>query len=216
MSDSFSELITDARAFLGELADNNNREWFLEHKPRYDSHLKLPAQLLSESIAADLEKLTGQPAKPKLFRPHRDVRFSKDKPPYHLHLHMLWTSDLGGAQPVGWFFGIGLDYISVGGGLMQFDKSTMTRWREFAAGSSAEVLVTELGELASEGFRISEPELKRIPAPYDKDHPQGDLLRRKSITAWKDFDANEMKAPTTQVVDTFKRIYPFAQELSAL
>ena len=41
-------------------------------------------------------------------------------------------------------------------------------------------------QLEGQGVRFSEPELKRVPAPYDKDHPRGDLLRRKGLAAWLD------------------------------
>ena len=40
--------------------------------------------------------------------------------------------------------------------------------------------------LSEEGARFPEPELKRVPAPFAKDHPHGDLLRRKGLTAWLD------------------------------
>ena len=40
--------------------------------------------------------------------------------------------------------------------------------------------------LSEEGALFPEPELKRVPAPFAKDHPHGDLLRRKGLTAWLD------------------------------
>ncbi|MEO9779174.1 MAG: DUF2461 family protein [Sedimentitalea sp.] len=94
--DSFARLIPDARAFLGELAANNNRAWFTAHKNRYDSELKTPATLLVDQIAHDIGRDMGLTLTPKLFRPHRDVRFSNDKTPHHTHLHMLWSLDLQG------------------------------------------------------------------------------------------------------------------------
>ena len=43
-----------------------------------------------------------------------------------------------------------------------------------------------MAELEDEGVRFSEPELKRVPAPYDKDHPRAALLCRKGLAAWLD------------------------------
>ena len=44
MSQPFETLISDARAFYGELAKNNTRDWFTEHKSRYETQLKKTRQ----------------------------------------------------------------------------------------------------------------------------------------------------------------------------
>lgn len=88
-ADPFARLIPEARAFLSELATHNERNWFTEHKSRYETELKAPALLLLDQVAHDIGRKTGNPPKPKLFRPHRDVRFSKDKTPYTTYLHMM-------------------------------------------------------------------------------------------------------------------------------
>lgn len=214
--DTFQSLIPDTRAFLKELAANNNRDWFLANKDRYDSRLKRPAELLLEQTGADLGKSLGVVVKPKLFRANRDVRFSKDKTPYHLHLHMLWAADLGGIQPLGFFFGIGLNYISVGGGLMGFEKDTLTSWRAAIDGPLGADYAEDIARLGQQGFRIAEPELKRVPSPYDKEHPRGELLKRKSLSAWKDFDENGVQAPTKTLASVFKDLDPLVQLLSSL
>ncbi|MEP3330424.1 DUF2461 family protein [Sedimentitalea sp.] len=54
--------------------------------------------MLVDQIAHDLGRDTGLTLTPKLFHPHRDVRFSNDKTPHHTHLHMLWNLDLQGQQ----------------------------------------------------------------------------------------------------------------------
>ncbi len=115
MTSEFSRLVPDARAFFSALAANNTRDWFLANKATYEAELRLPAMALLDTLGADIERIMGTPPTPKLFRPHRDVRFSKDKTPYHLHLHLLWST-----PPVGWFLGIGRDYLSVGGGVIGF------------------------------------------------------------------------------------------------
>lgn len=202
-------LIPESRAFLTELAANNSREWFAANKTRYDSALKAPAQALLDQLAADLSRQTGQPVETKLFRPHRDVRFSKDKTPYHLHLHMLWST-----PGMGWFFGISPDYISAGGGCMGFDKPALAAFRSHVddKGTDVQALVDQL---ADRGLTLREAELKRVPAPYDKDHPQAPLLRRKSLTFWHDFDAppQDLQAALAWV---FQQLDPVRQLLAEL
>ncbi len=188
MTQEFNSLVPDARAFLEALAANNSREWFQEHKAEYDARLKAPASALLDVLSADLQRQTGRPAKPKLFRPHRDVRFSKDKTPYHLHLHMLWST-----PPTGWFLGISTEYVSVGAGVMAFDKAQLDQWRAAIDGHHGSILAGEIAALTKAGARIEAPELKRVPAPFDKDHPYSDLLKRKSLTLWRDLDTKELE-----------------------
>lgn len=209
MSDQFASLIPDARSFLSELNANNDRDWFSANKARYDSRLRAPALALLDVFAAELGAGTGV----KLFRPQRDIRFSKDKTPYHTHLHMLWT--LPGEYPPrpGFFFGIGLDQVSVGAGFMGFDKDTLEGWRRACAGEPGAALQNQLDKLAGRGFRISDPELKRVPAPYDKDHAQSELLRRKSMTVWRDLDDEMQSAPLATLRATHDALRPLLLQL---
>ena len=180
----FETLIPDTHSFMAELAANNSRDWFLENKARFEETLKAPATILMDVVAADLQKISGAPVTAKLFRPHRDVRFSKDKTPYHTHLHMMWTSEKAGA----YFFGIDLDKVVVGGGAMGFDKDRLTAFRTRLDGPKGADLARILSELQAQGFASSEPELKRVPSPFGADHTHAELLRRKSLSMWRPVD----------------------------
>ncbi len=204
-SDPFAALIPEARAFLSDLATHNNRDWFLDHKSQYDSTLKTPATLLLDQIAFDMGRQMGRTLTPKLFRPHRDVRFSKDKTPYHTHLHMMWTS--GGTGPA-LFLGISPDYVRVGGGLMQFDKTTLPDWRTAVAGAFGMQVQSLLSDLTKHGLDPDAPELKRIPTPFAKDHPQGDLLRRKGLAVWADVAPSDWATPLAVLNRSFGQITP--------
>lgn len=213
MTQDFDRLIPDARAFLTDLAQNNSRDWFLAHKHTYDSELKSPALAVLDTVAAALTRQTGAVTTPKLFRPHRDVRFSKDKTPYHVHLHMLWST-----PPVGWFVGISPTYVSIGAGAMGFDKNQLTHWRAAVDGAQGGVIANTIATLASSGARLEPAELKRVPAPYDKDHPCGDLLRRKSLTMWIDLSDNQIAQGNLidTIETTFARFQPLCTQLRAL
>ena len=89
MADDFAQMIPDARDFYARLAQNNTRDWWTEHKSEYEARLKAPALLFLDITADWLRDLSGSTITTKLFRPHRDVRFSKDKTPYNTHLHMF-------------------------------------------------------------------------------------------------------------------------------
>lgn len=208
MPDPFARLIPDARAFLAELAVHNSRDWFAGQKNRYDTTVKAPAQLLLDQVAYDLGRQTGVPLTPKLFRPQRDVRFSKDKTPYHTHLHMMWSIGGSGPKQPALFFGLSPDYVKIGGGIMGFDKTTLTGWRNAVDGPFGDQVHQVLDDLAMLGLAAAEPELKRIPAPFGKDTRHGDLLRRKSLTLWRDVPDARFGAPQAALSEVFTALAP--------
>lgn len=214
-SDPFATLIPEARSFLANLTNNNNRDWFLAHKAQYDSTLKMPATLLQDQIAYDMGRLMGRPLTPKLFRAHRDVRFSKDKTPYHTHLHLMWT--IGGAGPTypAFFLGISPDYVRIGGGLMQFDKTTLPNWRTAVSGAFGAQVQSVLNDLAKDRLVPDAPALKRVPAPFDKAHPQGELLRRKGLAVWGDLPATDWATPLAALNHVFNKVRPLLDLLES-
>ena len=210
MADDFAQMIPDARAFFTELAANNNKDWWVENKQTYETALKAPALLFLDVMADRLRKLTGGPITTKLFRPHRDVRFSKDKTPYNAHLHMLWG--MGDGQPA-FFLGISPTYIRVGAGQMHFDKEQLLRWRA-AVDSGGAILEAVLAGQAA-GYELNEPPLKRVPSPYPKDHPHGELLKRKGCALWGHLpsDTDDL---TDSVSAAFSDLWPLCDALRDL
>lgn len=218
----WTNLFPDARSFLAALKGNNSRHWFAAHKASYDSQLKAPALALLDVVSADLQRLTGHPTTGKLWRPQRDIRFSKDQTPYHLHLHMGWSSNFGGRQPLGWFLGISPDYVSVGAGVTGFDKAVLSDWRNAVAGHMGVDLEQAIQAALGAGFRLSDPELKRVPAPFDKAHPQADLLRRKGLVLWQDWQlpdpANdtEVRDLTARLAETFEDLLRIQNHIKSI
>lgn len=53
--DPFATLISDSRAFLSALSDNNTKDWFTENRAAYEAQLKAPALALLDTVAASLE-----------------------------------------------------------------------------------------------------------------------------------------------------------------
>jgi len=77
--------IRDLIQYLEELAENNQRAWFVMNKPRYDilraEFLELVAALIADIAKFD-PAIAGCNPRKSLFRIHRDMRFSRDKSPY--------------------------------------------------------------------------------------------------------------------------------------
>ena len=74
--------------FLEDLADNNNREWFKEHKSRYEEQVLDVALRFIQSMHDPLQEIAphfvAQATRTggSLMRVYRDTRFSRDKGPY--------------------------------------------------------------------------------------------------------------------------------------
>ena len=204
--------VSEARAFLTELAANNTKVWFDAHKADYEAKLKAPALALLDRLSGPIGEIASGPVDTKLWRPYRDVRFSKDKTPYHTHLHMLWAPSGAGRQAPGFFFGISTEYVSCGAGLMGFDKGVLDDWRAGVDRDGA-AWQTEIDTLLATGFTLREPELKRVPAPYDKAHPHGDLLRRKGLTLWSDIAGDD---PEAELLERFGAVRGLVARLRAL
>jgi len=75
----------DTFSFLRQLAENNNRDWFNEHKDEYEACVREPAFSFIKEVKPQLEKLSphfmakASKMGGSLMRVYRDVRFSKNK-----------------------------------------------------------------------------------------------------------------------------------------
>ena len=78
----------EAFDFYERLAADNSRAFWQANKATFDSAVKAPMAALLEALA-DFGPF-------HVFRPHRDVRFSKDKTPYKDHIGAYGESQ-GGA-----------------------------------------------------------------------------------------------------------------------
>lgn len=182
MSDGFDALITHANDFFTKLQADNTKVFYEAHKTTYTAEIKKPAELLADLLAEDLSKHTGKAHKPKVFRIHRDVRFSKDKTPYNTHLHIMWSRP--GLGPA-WFFGASPEYLILGMGIMGLEKDSLTAYRNMIDRHGDDLCRAIDASGAQVGTWGPDP-LKRVPKPFDQDHPHADLLKRKALTLTTD------------------------------
>ena len=217
MSDGFTELIDVSNAFFSDLAKNNRKDWFASRKQYFGETIQKPAQLLGEVLAQDLGALTGQNYACKQFRIYRDVRFSKDKTPYHTHLHLMWSAQRAGMP--GWYFGSSPDYLIVGCGYMTLEKPMLARFRA-AVDADGATLADALAEAAmSAGATLSDfgpAPLKRVPKPYAADHPQAELLKRKNLAVSAPLPSNWRQTGVVDgILSAANRLLPIDRWLSS-
>ena len=162
----------EALAFLRELEDNNDRDWFRANRARYDAHLVEPARALAQS----LEHL----GEPRLFRPYNDARFGP-RPPIKEQLGMA----IGYGAAGGYYVELSLDGLLVGAGLHHPATDQLERFRAAIDDEPrARTFDRALDRTLEAGMQIIDPELKRAPRGYRVDHPRIEHLRRKHLTVF--------------------------------
>ncbi|WP_067697877.1 DUF2461 domain-containing protein [Nocardia jejuensis] len=195
--------------FYEDLEADNSKTFWNANKKVWESAVRDPMK----ALVADLEKDFG-PA--KIFRPYRDVRFSKDKTPYKNHQGAVVHS----APTAGWYVQIGAGGLYTGGGLYAADAAQLAALR---AAIDHEVRGAELekllAQLVSAGYRIGGDKLATKPKGYSIDHPRIDLLRHKSLTAGYEFGAPDwLTTPeaATRIRKAWEEIRPLVEWLSAV
>lgn len=170
---TFAGIPPEAFGFYAQLEENNNRDWWQEHKATYEEAVKQPLT----ALLAELETEFG-PA--KLFRPNRDIRFSLDKSPYKTAQGAFAARQEG----VGFYLQVNADGLLIGGGYHSHTPAQLARFRSAAdASASGSALQDIVDAVAGAGFAIEGEKLKTVPRGFAKDHPRAELLKHKSLSA---------------------------------
>jgi uncharacterized protein (TIGR02453 family) len=183
-----------ALQFFHGLKRDNSKAYFEAHRTVYEEQVRQPM----EALLAELELGLGPGTEVKIFRLNRDLRFSPDKRPYKEHLGAY----LSGARASGVYLQVSNDglYIAIGSHEMAPDQ--LTRFRDAVAGKDGEKLARIVATLVKDGYEVTEPSFKRVPAGYPADHPRGALLRCKGLMASRTW----MPGPWLQTVEAKDRV----------
>ena len=168
----FSGWPVEAVEFYEGLQADNSRTYWMANKGTYDDKVYAPMA----ALVAELEEEFG-PA--KIFRPYRDVRFSKDKTPYKTGIYC--TLESGG------YVGFRAEGLTVGRGYYRMAPDQIERYRRAVADDATGTdLVDVLARLDKAQVHVEGSEsLRSAPRGYPKDHPRIDLLRHRGLYAWR-------------------------------
>lgn len=158
--------------FYEELAVHNDKAWWQAHRDVYDEAVKAPFDELAAAVAGEFGVL-------RLFRPNRDVRFSKDKSPYKTAAGAMTESE-GGATC---YVQVSADGLMLGAGMYHLASDQLTRFRDAVADDRrGGALARICDDLVAGGYELMAAEsLKSAPRGWDKDHPRIELARRKGL-----------------------------------
>jgi len=188
-------LSKDTLQFLDDLKANNNRDWFLENKKRYEAFKKDYQQLVADLLDAmkpldpSLEMLE---VKNCTFRINRDIRFSKDKTPYKSHLGIWLSSGAKGLNRSGYYIHLEKGASFIAGGLYCPESEDLKKMRKeiafFYDDLEAILAEKDFKSEFSDFDRNEKDTLKNPPRGYDKEHPAIELLKLKSFEASQKID----------------------------
>ena len=166
-----------ALEFYRDLEQENNRAFWLAHKETYDRDVKAPFEALSDLVAEEFGPL-------KVFRPNRDVRFSKDKSPYKTRCYAVTEGEGGEA----YYVEVSARGLVVASGFWMMANDQLDRYRravdDEGAGTDLERIMTDL---AAQLLTNDAPGLKTAPRGYPRDHPRVELLRQRSVAVMRRF-----------------------------
>ena len=161
--------------FAGLEADNS-KAYFAAHRATYDVAVRGALEALLEELAGELG------GRVKLFRQHRDTRFSHDKSPYKTVTYGVIADRPDNLASL--YLQLGAGGLFAGTGFYVMAADQLTRFRDaVAADETGDALARIVDEVDAAGVETWGSALKTAPRGYPRDHPRAELLRHKSLIA---------------------------------
>ncbi|MFD2933815.1 DUF2461 domain-containing protein [Spirosoma flavum] len=204
--------------FLKKLAKNNDKGWFEDHRDEYDA-ARQEFEQLTESVIQETAKFDESIAhyepKKAMLRIHRDMRFTKNKPPYHTTFRL-------GLNPVGkqaiaasYYLNYEPGNIFMGGGLVGAPTEAVRKvreeidhnWKEFQGILHKQDFKSLFNDLQ----KTEEFSLKRPPKGYAEDNPATGYLKLTDFVARRWLKDETLSQPelVSEIVKSFEAAKPF-------
>lgn len=198
----FAGFPEQALIFYEGLEADNSKPYWTDHKTEYETCVRAPM----EALLTELEPEFGAG---KLFRPYRDVRFSKDKTPYKTAVAAVIEPDAGAGMLYVQLSAAGL---RVAGGLYHAAPDQVERLRRGVAdGVAGAELERALAALRRAGHQVDGDRMTRAPRGYPADHPRAELLRYRSLYAgryWQPEPWLHERAALTRIRTAWRSLAP--------
>lgn len=172
----FQGLPKEGFDFLRELENDNTKAFFEKNRARYEESIKAP-------LHAFVEECEPEFGSGKMFRIHRDVRFSKDKAPYKTHASAVFES-----RGRVFYAHFEKDRAFAATGYHMMERDQLARFHAAIDEAKSGKKLVKLVEAAEQaGLTIGGSALKTAPRGYAKDHERIALLRHKGLTVAREW-----------------------------
>ena len=183
-TEPFAGFGPDTAGFLAGLEADNSKAFFDANRKVYDRQVRRPLQQLCLAVG---DRLAAGPVpeiqyEPKvgrsMFRINRDLRFSKDKTPYHPHLDLAWWQGERPKTSPALIMRIRHDEMLTGVRVFALADDRLDRYRAAVVDEPGVELERILAAItaAVPTASLSEPSRKRVPKGFDTDHPRARFL----------------------------------------
>lgn len=137
-----------------------------------------------------LGSLEGEFGQMRIFRPNRDVRFSRDKSPYRLEVAA--TSEARAVGGIGYYVEVSATRMIAGFRAMALARDQLERFRaaivSVHSGRQFEDMHRELAAAEVPLSPGATQPLKNVPRGYPSDHPLSGFLRWKGVAVVAQYD----------------------------
>ncbi len=200
---AFAGIPIEAIDFYGRLEADNSKAFWETNKATYRTVVRGPLEALCEEFP--------EYGRFHIFRPHNDLRFSKNKPPYKTQQGAYGESE-GGA---GFYVQLSREGLMVAAGYYAMMRDQLERFRDAVAAEHTGDEIASIVAALPKRYRLGAiDELKTAPKGYPKDHPRIELLRRKGLMMF-----TELGTPswlhTKQVVTKVRAVWRDAEPMNA-
>jgi len=187
--------------FLHDLSRHNDRLWFAENRPRYESareNFSVFVQAVIDEIVSFDPIFRGLEAKSCIFRINRDIRFTHDKSVYKTNFGAFMVR--GGKKSADRFPGYylhiepGQSFISGGSYIPPAPWLNAIREKIAEDGDSL-IKIINSREYRKYFNGLEGEKLKLPPRGFSKDHPHIELIKMKSFLPEKSLTDSEVVAP---------------------
>ena len=202
---TFTGIPPAAFDFFDELAADNTKSWWTAHRAVYDEAVRRPIV----DLLAELEDEFGAA---HVFRPHRDVRFAKDKTPYKDHQGGF----VGVEDAIGYYLQVSSAGLLVAGGWYSPQGRQIDRYRGVVDGPAGGELERLVARFARSPYTVDGRPLKTHPRGWPADHPRIELLRMRALTLSRTYPPAEWMATRealTRVRKDWRAIRPLVEWL---
>jgi uncharacterized protein (TIGR02453 family) len=170
--------------FLNDLALNNNRDWFNQHKDKYlivkDEFDEFINKLIPKIREFDSE-IGHITSKDCVFRIYRDVRFSSNKDPYKTHFGAYISNGGRKTTYAGYYIHIqpGQSFLAAGAYLPTPEILKEIRY-EIIDNSNDFLNIIENKNFIKYFSGLAGEKGKLVPKGFPKEHPYIELIKYKS------------------------------------
>lgn len=197
--------------FLETLSANNSKEWMDKNRSWYEE-AKGEVISLFDPILEEIKRVDPRIVQPSarraISRINNNLMFHPDRPTYKDHFGVVFGYGKGLAD---FYVGLGVRETEIAGGLWHPDSERLKKVR-MEIDYEGDRLKTVLNAKAfKDSFELYKKDsLKTTPKGYPKDHEHIELLRLKSLAAFRQITRKDVYSPhfAEMVLESYLAIVP--------